>query len=88
MIFDLEVALTNKHARGGLAAHIQMFLVGSTCFLYLIGAGLFSRAVWYFEQQQWNDAVGGDAAEVGNGPGSYDIDRSVWHVNVGLTLHL
>ncbi|KAL2212899.1 iron permease FTR1 [Sarocladium strictum] len=67
--------------RGGSAAHIQVFLVVSTCFLYLVGAGLFSRAVWYFEQQQWNDAVGGDAAEVGSGPGSYDIDRSVWHVN-------
>lgn len=26
--------------------------------------------------------VGGDAAELGAGPGSYDIDRSVWHVNV------
>lgn len=26
--------------------------------------------------------MGGDAAEVGNGPGSYDIDQSVWHVNV------
>ena len=26
--------------------------------------------------------VGGDAAELGSGPGSYDIRRSVWHVNV------
>lgn len=25
--------------------------------------------------------MGGDAAETGNGPGSYDIDKSVWHVN-------
>lgn len=28
--------------------------------------------------------VGGDAAELGSGPGSYDIRRSVWHVNVSL----
>lgn len=29
----------------------------------------------------WNKLVGGDAAEVGSGPGSYDIRKSVWHVN-------
>jgi hypothetical protein len=32
----------------------------------------------------WNNAVGSDAAELGNGPGSYDITKSVWHVNVSL----
>ena len=26
--------------------------------------------------------MGGDAAEVGAGAGSYDIDQSVWHINV------
>ena len=31
---------------------------------------------------QWNSIIGGDAAEVGSGPGSYDIRQSVWHVNV------
>ena len=31
---------------------------------------------------QWNIAIGGDAAETGVGPGSYDIRQSVWHVNV------
>ena len=25
--------------------------------------------------------IGGDAAETGNGPGSYNIRQSVWHVN-------
>lgn len=30
----------------------------------------------------WNNAVGSDAAELGAGPGSYDITKSVWHVNV------
>ena len=29
----------------------------------------------------WNHLVGGDAAETGSGPGSYDIRQSVWHVN-------
>lgn len=32
--------------------------------------------------QQWNEIIGGDAAETGAGPGSYDIRKSVWHVNV------
>jgi high-affinity iron transporter len=36
--------------------------------------------------------VGSDAAEVGSGPGSYDITKSVWHVNVsmkhGISRHL
>ncbi|EWZ46418.1 high-affinity iron transporter [Fusarium oxysporum f. sp. radicis-lycopersici 26381] len=67
--------------RGGSSAKLQYFLVASTCLLYLVAAGLFSRAIWLFEQQQWNKVVGGDAAELGDGPGSYDIDRSIWHVN-------
>ncbi|KAI8634434.1 iron permease FTR1 family protein [Xylariaceae sp. FL1651] len=67
--------------RGGTTARLQYFLVASTCLLYLVGAGLFSRAVWYFEAQEWNNAVGSDAAELGAGAGSYDIDKSVWHVN-------
>ncbi|KAI1421721.1 iron permease FTR1/Fip1/EfeU [Xylaria sp. FL1777] len=67
--------------RGGTTSRLQYFLVVSTCLLYLVGAGLFSRAVWYLEAQQWNNVVGSDAAELGSGPGSYDIDKSVWHVN-------
>ena len=63
---------------------MQIFLVISTCFLYLVAAGLFSRAVWYFEAQNWNDLTGGDAAETGAGAGSYDITKSVWHINVCL----
>jgi high-affinity iron transporter len=50
--------------------------------LYLVGAGLFSRGVWHLETQKWNNAIGGDASETGTGAGSYDIDKSVWHVNV------
>ncbi|KAJ1323450.1 High-affinity iron permease CaFTR2 [Microdochium nivale] len=67
--------------RTGSTSHLQLFLVAATCILYLVAAALATRAVWFFDQQQWNNAVGGDAAEVGVGPGSYDIDRSVWHVN-------
>ncbi|KAI1506403.1 iron permease-like protein [Biscogniauxia marginata] len=67
--------------KGGASTKLQYFLIVSTCLLYLVAAGLFSRAVWYFEAQQWNNIIGGDAAELGNGAGSYDIDKSVWHVN-------
>jgi len=67
--------------RGGNAAPLQLFLIASTCFLYLVAAGLFSRSIWYFQQNEWNHLTGGDAAETGSGPGSYDIRQSVWHVN-------
>ncbi|EHK24520.1 uncharacterized protein TRIVIDRAFT_30803 [Trichoderma virens Gv29-8] len=65
----------------GSSAKLQYFLVASTCLLYLVGAGLFSRAVWSLEQGKWNKAVGSDASELGSGPGSYDIAKTVWHVN-------
>ncbi|KAK0670927.1 putative plasma membrane iron permease [Cercophora samala] len=68
--------------KGGSHTGLKLFLVISTCFLYLVAAGLFSRAVWAFEQQLWQETVGsGDIAEMGAGPGTYDIDKSVWHVN-------
>lgn len=67
--------------RGGNAGSLQVFLVASTCLLYLIAAGLLSRSIWFFENYMWNVAIGGDAAETGVGPGSYDIRQSVWHVN-------
>ncbi|KAH9835996.1 plasma membrane iron permease [Teratosphaeria destructans] len=67
--------------KGGNTARLQIFLIISTCFLYLVAAGLFSKAVWYFENQQWSNITGGDAAETGSGAGSYNIKKSVWHVN-------
>ncbi|THV77842.1 plasma membrane iron permease [Aureobasidium pullulans] len=67
--------------RGGNMASLQMFLIISTCVLYLVAAGLFSKAVWFFENNAWGKMIGGDASEVGSGPGSYDITKSVWHVN-------
>ncbi|GBF66363.1 plasma membrane iron permease [Trichophyton mentagrophytes] len=67
--------------KGGNFVPIQIFLIVSTCFLYLVAGGLFSRSVGFFEQYKWNMVVGGDAAETGVGAGSYDIRSSVWHVN-------
>lgn len=62
-------------------ASMQIFLVISTCILYLIAAGLFSRGVWFFESNTFNKASGGDASESGDGNGSYDITKTVYHVN-------
>lgn len=61
---------------------LKICLVITTCFLYLIASGLFSKGVWQLELQDYvNKCNGQDMSEVGNGPGSYDISRSVWHVN-------
>lgn len=37
--------------------------------------------MWYFENNAWSKTIGGDASETGSGPGSYNIYKSVWHVN-------
>ncbi|GMM28781.1 high-affinity iron permease [Martiniozyma asiatica (nom. inval.)] len=65
----------------GSTVSLQIFLCISTSMLYLISAGLFSRGVWFFENYMFNRKTGGDAAESGSGPGSYDISKTVWHVN-------
>jgi len=67
--------------RGGNTVRLQYFLIASTCLLYLVSAGLFSRAAWGFDTYQYVRLVGGDVAETGDGPGSYNIHRTVWHIN-------
>lgn len=66
---------------GGSTISLQIFLCISTAILYLISAGLFSRGVWFLENYVFNQKTGGDAAENGSGPGTYNINNSVWHVN-------
>jgi high-affinity iron transporter len=65
--------------RGGALVKIKYFVVISSCLLYLVAAGLFSRGVWYFEAYEWAQIIGGDADELGSGPGTYDITKSVWY---------
>ncbi|EXJ66458.1 high-affinity iron transporter [Cladophialophora psammophila CBS 110553] len=67
--------------RGGNYMTIQYFLIASTCVLYLIAAGMFSKSVWSLQFHKFQQQVGGDVAEAGDGPGSYNIDQTVWHVN-------
>lgn len=66
---------------GGSRLSLRWFLVGSTCFLYLISAGLFSRSIWYLQMYVFSNLTGGDVAENGSGPGSYNIKQTVWHVD-------
>lgn len=67
--------------RTGDHMSIHYFLIASTCFLYLVAAGLLSRGVWFIELQMFINKIGQDVSEMGSGPGSYDITNSVWHVN-------
>lgn len=67
--------------RTGDHMSIHYFLIASTCFLYLVAAGLLSRGVWFIELQMFINKVGQDVSEMGSGPGSYDITNTVWHVN-------
>lgn len=68
--------------KSGNTISLQWFLIISLCFLYLVAGGLFSKGVWNFELQKFIDKCGGmDVSETGDGPGSYDIMHSVWHVN-------
>ena len=67
--------------RGGNILSIQIFLIASTSVLYLIAAGMFSKAIWSLQYHQFARRVGSDVAEAGDGPGSYDITKTVWHVN-------
>ncbi|GAV55982.1 hypothetical protein ZYGR_0AZ01540 [Zygosaccharomyces rouxii] len=66
---------------GTSRSSMQIFLIISTCILYLISAGLFSRGAWYFENYRFNQASGGDASESGDGNGSYNIRETIYHVN-------
>ena len=69
--------------RTGSTGTIHWFLVVSTCFLFLIGAGLASKGVGFFEYYVFAKGVGGDVAETGDGPGSYRTKGNVWHLTYG-----
>lgn len=67
--------------KGGNAMSIRVFMIASTCVLYLIAAGMLSKSVWSLQYHVFAAKVGSDVAEVGSGPGSYDPKETVWHVN-------
>ncbi|KAL8280307.1 hypothetical protein RQP46_007224 [Phenoliferia psychrophenolica] len=63
--------------------NLTIFLIVSTNILFLLGAGLFSKSVGDFERYKFNQGVGSDVAELGSGPGSFDVRISVWHLDYG-----
>ncbi|KAI0065292.1 Ftr1 protein [Artomyces pyxidatus] len=61
---------------------LTVFLVVMTNFLLLIGAGLFSKAVWAFQENAFNALLGADVDDSGgDGPGSFDVRGNVWHLD-------
>ncbi|WVW83216.1 hypothetical protein I302_105234 [Kwoniella bestiolae CBS 10118] len=75
---------------GGLIAYLLFssttplsltkFVQFSSLLLFMIGAGLASRAAYAFERQYFISYVGTAAAEAGNGPGSYRVQGNIWHL--------
>lgn len=63
---------------------LTLFLICMTNLILLIGAGLFSRATWSFQEQRFNALLGADvddSSAAGDGPGSYDVRGNVWHLD-------
>ncbi|KAJ7098324.1 iron permease FTR1/Fip1/EfeU [Mycena epipterygia] len=61
---------------------LSVFLIIMTNLLLLIGAGLFSRAVWAFEEHAFNKLLGADVDDSGgDGPGSFRVQGNVWHLD-------
>ncbi|KAL1930610.1 hypothetical protein VTP01DRAFT_10772 [Rhizomucor pusillus] len=69
--------------RGGSMLKLRFFFIFSTVILYLVAAGLMSKAVGYFEQYAWNQVIGGEAAEEGGDVIAYKVTTAVWHVSWG-----
>ncbi|CAO3626089.1 unnamed protein product [Cunninghamella blakesleeana] len=69
--------------RGGSMLHLRWFFIFSTIILYLVAAGLMSKAVGFFEQYSWNLVIGGEVAEEGGDVIPYKVTTSVFHVDWG-----
>lgn len=65
--------------RGGSRLALHRFFIASTCFLLLIAAGLFAKAINAYQMDKWNKIVGGDADDAG----SYDPRGNVWALSYG-----
>jgi len=61
---------------------LSIFLIVMTNLILLIGAGLFSKAIWSFQENAFNNLLGADVDDSGgNGPGSYNVIGNVWHLD-------
>ncbi|KAK9761537.1 high-affinity iron permease [Basidiobolus ranarum] len=67
--------------RGGNIMKFQWFFVASTCVLFLIAAGLFSRAIGFFESHVWaNRTNAANAAADDAGGITFDVRTNVWYL--------
>ncbi|KAJ2370296.1 high-affinity iron permease [Coemansia sp. RSA 2611] len=65
--------------RTGNAMSFHWFFVATTCLLYLIAAGLFSRSVWFFENHVFARYAGADPDTAG----VFDVRVNVWKLDYG-----
>jgi len=66
----------------GSRSTFKIFLIFMTNFILVIGAGLFSKAVWAFQRNAYIKLIGVASDDAGNnGPGSYDVRGNVWHLD-------
>lgn len=65
--------------RTGNAMSFHWFFVVSTCFLYLIAAGLMSKAVWFLEMHTFAKYAGADP----DAAGVIDVRVNVWALDYG-----
>ncbi|KAI8881106.1 iron permease FTR1 [Backusella circina FSU 941] len=69
--------------RGGSLLNLRWFFIVSTIILYLMAAGLMAKSVGYFEQNAWNNVIGGESAEESGDVIGYKVTTAVWHVSWG-----
>ncbi|KAG0164349.1 high-affinity iron permease [Apophysomyces sp. BC1034] len=69
--------------RGGSLLRLRWFFIISTVILYLVAAGLMSRAVGFFETNAWNKIIGGESVEESGTVIPYKVTTAVWHVSWG-----
>lgn len=62
---------------------LRTFTTSSSVLLFMIGAGLASRAAYSLERQYFINGVGTAAAEAGTGPGSFRVDGNIWKLTYG-----
>ncbi|KAL1411259.1 hypothetical protein Q8F55_002210 [Vanrija albida] len=62
---------------------LQRFTTVSTLILFIVGAGLASRSAYSLERQYFINGVGADAAESGDGPGSFRVRGNIWKFTWG-----
>ncbi|ORX82669.1 iron permease FTR1 [Basidiobolus meristosporus CBS 931.73] len=67
--------------RGGNLMKFRWFFVASTCILFLVAAGLFSRAIGFFEGHVWaNRTNASNVSEDDSGGITFDVRTNVWYL--------